>query len=494
MPALRRKTLADLDPRVNIPRFDADDVAPAIVHIGVGGFHRAHQAVYLDDLLGNGDRSWGITGVGLLPHDTAMHDALTAQDHLYTVVTKQADGSLTPRVIGSIVDYLFAPDDPDRVVALLSSPSTRIVSLTITEGGYHVEQATGRVVIDDALRADLTGHTTARTAVGLLVRSLAARRAAGTPPFTVVSCDNIAGNGDLARRTVSTAAQVIDHELSEWIRTSVEFPNSMVDRITPVTSDADRDRLVQEFGVVDRWPVVCEPYIQWVLEDRFSNGRPALENVGVQLVDDVGPYESMKLRLLNAGHQAIGFLGYLAGHRYTHEAAQDPLFAEFLLGYLTEEATPTLGPLPGIDLDHYQRTLIARFANPHVRDTLSRLCADTSNRIPTFLLPVIRDQLAAGGELRRSALVVAAWARYAAGIDEQGEPITVVDHRSTELTAAARRFDDDPLAFLRVRGVFGDLVDSVRFTEAYADSLDSLWRLGAAATTAELTARLSDLR
>lgn len=489
MTPLSSSTVTGLDRRIAVPHYDPADVRPSIAHLGVGGFHRAHQAVYLDDLLNSGRRDCGIVGIGLRPEDRAMRDALTAQDCLYTVVVKNPDGTVSPRVVGAIVRYLFAPDAPGEVLRVLTDPAIQIVTLTITEGGYYVDQASGDIVIDDDLRADLDPAAVPRTAVGFLVRALAARRATGTAPFTVVSCDNIPGNGALAQRTVAAAADVVDPDLAAWIRTEVPFPDSMVDRITPATSDADRARLAGKFGLTDRWPVVCEPYRQWVLEDHFASGRPPLEDVGAMVVADVRPYELMKLRLLNAGHQVIGFLGYLAGHRYAHQVAADPVFAELLRGYLEREATPTLGPLPGVDLDAYRRSLLARFGNRHVADTLARLCADSSNRIPTFVLPVIRQQLATGGELRRSALVVAAWARYATGVDEQGAPIDVVDGRSAELSAAARRFDDDPLGFLRAAGM-DDLADRPAFTTPYVDALRSLHRHGAAATTARLLAEL----
>jgi mannitol 2-dehydrogenase len=262
----------------------------------------------------------------------------------------------------------------------------------------------------------------------------------------------------------------------------VRFPNSMVDRITPVTTDADRAELRERFGVDDRWPVVCEPYTQWVLENAFSLGRPPYEDAGVQVVDDVEPYELMKLRLLNAGHQALGYFAYLAGYRLVHDAAKDPLFRAFLLGYMDEEATPTLAPVPGVDLDAYKHTLIERFSNPEVRDTVARLCAESSDRIPKWLLPVIRRQLETGGEIRRAAAVVASWARYAEGVDEHGEPIDVVDRLRDTLVANARRQRGDPNAFIANRELFGDLVDDERFVAAYGSALRSLHERGARAT------------
>jgi mannitol 2-dehydrogenase len=283
-------------------------------------------------------------------------------------------------------------------------------------------------------------------------------------------------------------ARLRSDELAGWVSDAVHFPNSMVDRITPVTTDSDRAELAQRFGISDAWPVVCEPFTQWVLEDEFALGRPAYEDAGVQLVSDVVPYELMKLRLLNASHQALCYLGYLAGYRYAHEVCQDPLFVGFLRHYMDLEGTPTLRPVPGVDLDDYKATLIERFANPEVRDTLARLCAESSDRIPKWVLPVIREQLAAGGEISRAVLVVAAWARYAEGVDESGEPITVVDRLSEQLTAAARAQRSLPSAFIAQRDLFGDLIDNERFVACYTAALQSLHAHGAIATLVALEA------
>ncbi|MBO0842639.1 MAG: mannitol dehydrogenase family protein, partial [Nocardioides sp.] len=452
--------------------YDRSGITPGIVHLGVGGFHRAHQARYVDDLLAAGARDWGIVGVGLLPQDVRMRDALQAQDCLYTLVEKAADGAWHARVVGSIIDYLFAPADPEAVLGVLTDPAIRIVSLTITEGGYHVNQATGGFDASSAdIRADLTPGAVPTSAFGFLVEALARRRSAGVPPFTVMSCDNIPGNGDVARRMISAFAALRDPSLGEWIASEVAFPSSMVDRITPVTTDADRAELRDRFGIDDAWPVVCEPFSQWVLEDRFPLGRPAYDKAGVQLVDDVEPYELMKLRLLNASHQALCYLGYLAGYRYAHEVCADPLFVSFLLEYMTYEGTPTLPPVPGVDLGAYRRELIDRFANPHIRDSLARLCAESSDRIPKWLLPVVTANLASGGEVRRAALVVAAWARYAEGVDEQGRPIEIVDNRRASVMKRAAAQSEDPLAFLRDTDLFGSLADEPRFTEPYAAAL-----------------------
>ncbi len=488
MTTLNEATLAALAETVPVPGYDRRRVTPGIVHIGVGGFHRAHQAMYVDRLMNDGRAlEWGITGVGVLPHDRRMKEVLDAQDGLYTLVLKHPDGMLEPRVIGSIVEYLLAPDDPEAVIEKMASGETRIVSLTITEGGYNVHAVTGEFDAGNAAVArDLRPGQVPATVFGLVTEALVRRRERGLTPFTVMSCDNIQGNGDVARRMFSAFARIRDSDLGAWLESAVPFPNCMVDRITPVTTDDDRALIADRFGIEDGWPVVCEPFAQWVLEDSFGDGRPPFEEAGVQLVDDVEPYELMKLRLLNGGHQAIAYLGFLAGHRYAHEVCGDPLFVRFLLDYMDREATPTLAPVPGVDLDDYKHTLIERFANPQVRDTLARLCAESSDRIPKWLLPVVRHQLSTGGEMERSALVVAAWARYAEGVDEQGEPIQVVDRvRETVMQAAARQ-GADPTAFLAQRDLFGDLIDDERFVAAYSSSLRSLHDHGARTTLERL--------
>lgn len=488
---LSQSTLADLDPRVARPTYDRAELSPGIVHFGVGGFHRAHQAMYLDRLMNQGEAlDWGIIGVGALPHDRRIADTLNAQDGLYTLVYKHADGHREARVIGSILKVLFAPDDPQGVVDQLADPAIRIVSLTITEGGYLVNQVTGEFDADDpSIQADLAEGAVPKTVFGYIVAGLAARRAAGIPPFTVQSCDNLPGNGDVARKMICAFARLKDPELADWMEKEVAFPNAMVDRITPVTAQEDIDRLAEEFGVADGWPVVCEPFTQWVIEDHFTDGRPPWEDVGAQIVDDVVPYELMKLRLLNASHQALCYLGYLSGDRFAHEVCQDPLFVDFLLAYMEREGTPTLPEVPGVDLAAYRKELIERFANPEVRDTLARLCAESSDRIPKWLVPVIRDNLASGGEIDRSALVVASWARYAEGTDEQGEPIEIVDRLKDRVMAAAARQKDDELAFLRDDDLFGDLVDQEQFTSVYTSALAALHSKGARATLEEWRTR-----
>jgi len=481
--ALGSGTLSSIRDRVATPGYDRGRVTTGVVHFGVGGFHRAHQAMYHDRLMNQGTAlDWGICGVGVMPADRRMKQALAAQDGLYTLVVKHPDGTYEPRVIGSIAGYLFAPDDPEAVIEKMAAGATRIVSLTITEGGYNLDNVTGEF---HAASPDVVHdlHATApRTTFGLVTEALRRRRERGLSPFTIMSCDNLQGNGHLARHAFTAFARLRDPALGDWVDRECRFPNSMVDRITPVTTDADRAGVRERFGIDDQWPVVCEPYTQWVLEDDFSIGRPPYEAAGVQVVDDVEPYELMKLRLLNGSHQALCYFAYLAGYRLVHEAAQDQLFRSLLRGYMDEEATPTLAPVPGVDLRAYKDTLIERFSNPEVRDTIARLCAESSDRIPKWLLPVIRRQLESGGAIERSAAVVASWARYAEGVDEQGESIDVVDRLAPSLMQAARRQRADPDAFIAHREVFGDLIDDQRFVAAYRSALRSLHERGARAT------------
>jgi mannitol 2-dehydrogenase len=487
---LNARNLADLPADLPVPAYDRGALRTGIVHFGVGGFHRAHQAMYLDRLMSDGKAlDWAICGVGVMPADRRMQQVMAAQDGLYTLVVKASDGSLEPRVIGSITEYLYAPDDPDAVIEKMAAPEVRIVSLTVTEGGYNINAVTGEFVADNPdVRHDLAPEAAPRTTFGLITAALQRRRERGLAPFTVMSCDNIQGNGHAARRSFVAFATLKDPELGAWVEQTVAFPNSMVDRITPVTTDDDRAEVRKRFGVDDAWPVVCEPFTQWTLEDEFPLGRPPFEEAGVQVVADVEPYELMKLRLLNASHQALCYFGYLAGYRLVHDVAQDPLFAGFLLAYMDREATPTLEPVPGIDLDEYKHQLIDRFSNAQVRDTVARLCAESSDRIPKWLLPVIRYNLETGGEILRSTAVVASWARYAEGVDERGNPIEVVDRLSDTLVAAARRQSDDPLAFIRTRELFGDLIDNERFGSTYRSVLASLHTKGARATLEDLSA------
>jgi len=417
-----------------------------------------------------------------------MRDALASQGHLYTLVRKHPGGLRDPAVIGSIHDYLFAPDDPEAVLSLLSTPTTRIVSLTITEGGYNVDDTTGEFhtfspgAVHDA---EHPGEPT--TAFGYIVEALRRRREAGTVPFTVLSCDNLPGNGKVARTAVVSQAAMSDPELADWIDGNVAFPSCMVDRITPQTTQTDIAELRRGLGVEDAWPVVCEPFRQWVLEDDFPAGRPPLEEIGVQMVDDVAPYELMKLRLLNASHQGLAHWGRLLGMEYAHEAAADEDISSWVRAYLEREARATLRSVPGIDLGDYVDTLFERFTNEAIADTLFRLAQDASDRMPKFVLPTVRDNLAAGRSVELGAAMCAAWALGCEGRAEDGSQIVVDDQQGEALVAAAaRQKDGEDTAFVSNELVFGSLGQDPRFVEAFTGALKAIREKGARAVLREL--------
>ncbi len=488
MVTLNAGTLRSMSPQVGIPSYDRRRVRTGMVHIGVGGFHRAHQAMYADRLMNDGHAlDWGICGVGVLPADRRMQQALTAQDGMYTLVVKHPDGSLEARVVGSIVQYLLVPDDPEAVVEKLAHAATRIVSLTITEHGYNTDPVTG--VFDEStldVRGDLLPDAVLRTTFGLVTEALARRRDRGLAPFTVLSCDNLQGNGDVARRAFTAFAMLRDPALGAWVEREVSFPNSMVDRITPLTTPADVAMVRDLFGVDDAWPVVCEPFAQWVIEDRFPAGRPRWEDAGVQLVEDVTPYEVMKLRLLNGSHQALAYFAHLAGHRFVHEACRDSLWFRFLQDYMDREVGPTLPPVPGVDLGDYKRTLLQRFSSAVVADTVARLCTPTPAPIAKYVLPVVRTGLAAGGEVHRAAAVVASWALFAEGPDDHVKPLPLLERQGECVRANAGRLGEDPVAFIADRGIFGDLVHDQRFVAPYRWAVTVLREQGARATLAAL--------
>lgn len=482
---LTGQALKTLRHSVAVPTYDRRNVRTGIVHVGVGGFHRAHQAAYIDHLLTEGrGTDWGICGVGLLPQDQSMRDVLQAQDHLYTLVQRHPDGSTEGRVIGSLVDYLYAPDDPEAVVERMAAPTTRIVSLTITEGGYNLRGGIGPFDADnDSVRRDLQPGARPSTVFALVTEALDRRRRRGIAPFTVLSCDNLEENGHVARRAFQGYAELRDPDLAAWIAQHAAFPNCMVDRITPATTDRDRAFVAERFGIEDGWPVVCEPFTQWVVEDDFPAGRPPLELVGAEMVPTVRPYELMKLRMLNASHQVIAYLGSLAGYTYVHDVCRNPAFASLIDSYMEREATPTLDPLPGIDLEDYRRTVLERFTNEAIADTLARLAFDGSERLPKFLLPVLKGQLDSGGPIDRAVLAIAGWARCAEGFDDERRPLQITDVRRDEMRAAASRQHEDPTAMLSLE-MFDGLREDRRFVDAYMSAFTLLREYGARAAVA----------
>ncbi len=428
---------------MEVPTYDRSRLRRSIVHIGVGGFHRSHLGSYVDDLCRAGHRDWSIVGSGVLPGDAAMAAALGGQHCLYSLILRGPDLTQV-RIVGSIVDYVHAHPDPTRLVERISDPDTQIVSLTVTEGGYPVEEDR----YDPA--SPMAGEA---SAFGILVAGLALRRARDSGPLSVISCDNIVANGHVARTATLGEAESISPDLAAWVEGEVAFPNSMVDRITPATTDADRTWLLDETGVVDAWPVVAEPFRQWVIEDTFAAGRPPLEDLDVVVTSDVEPYEQMKLRLLNGSHSVLAYLAALRGFDQVHTAMSDPLLRRYVRAFLDREAAPALPVVPGIDLEDYKTKIIGRFSNPAIADQIPRLCRDGSAKLPKFVLPTLRQQLQGGGPIGLTALALAGWCQYLVGVADDGSAIEPAEDPHLETARQhARASISAPARFLELPG------------------------------------------
>ncbi len=479
---LSRATLDRLPGSVARPAYAAGDLRAGIVHFGVGNFHRAHLQVYLDRLFNAGrDRDWGVVGAGVTPYDAKMRDALAGQDWLTTVV-EQAAGKSTAFVTGVMTDFL-PPMDGAAIVARLSDRAIRIVSLTVTEGGYFINPATGAFDPENpAIRADAAAPDAPKTAFGMILAALRARRAAGHAPFTVLSCDNIPHNGVVAKNTVAGLAEAQDPALAAWVRDTVAFPNGMVDRIAPATGDRERDIARDEFGVEDAWPVFCEDFIQWVVEDNFPAGRPAFEEVGVQFTPDVTPFEHMKIRILNGGHALIAYPSGLLDIHFVHEGMAHPLVRGFLRRVEQEEILPILPPVPDTNLDDYLALIVRRCDNPKIGDTIRRLCLDGSNRQPKFIIPSIADRLDRGLPVEGLALASALWCRYCEGTTDSGAVTEPNDPSWDRLQAQARAARADPMAWLSMADIYGAAAGAPAFRDAFAAHLRGLWTDGTAAT------------
>ncbi len=470
-------------PAPSLPAYDRSRLTPGIVHIGLGNFHRAHMAVYLDDLFALGEgHDWAILGAGVRAGDARMREALMAQDCLSTVIELDPRGK-SARRIGAMTGFIEVQPDNAALIAAMTDPAIRIVSLTVTEGGYFINPATGQFDPTAAeIAADAANPAAPGTAFGAILAALKARRAAGTPPFTVMSCDNLPGNGHVTRAAVAGLARLSDPALADWVDATVAFPNGMVDRITPATGPRERE-MAASFGLVaDPVPVTCEPFRQWVLEDNFPAGRPPLEKVGVTFTPHVHAYEAMKIRILNGGHATIAYPGGLLDIEYVHEAMAHPLILGLLDKVEREEIIPTVAPVPDTDLGAYYDLIVGRFSNPEVADTERRLCLDGSNRQPKFIVPPLRDVLAMGRVPEGLALVSALWCRYCYGESESGREIAPNDPNWDVLQPLARRARQEPLAWLDLRDVYGETADHPAFRTAFKAALESLWSRGVAET------------
>lgn len=484
MTKLSRATLKSFN-KVHKPGYDLEALTPGIVHFGVGNFHRAHQAVYLDDLFGLGlDQDWALVGAGVRASDDAMRDTLKAQDWLTTVVDQEAEHS-EARITASMVDYVTISTDEGRkaLMSYLTSPDIRIVSMTITEGGYYIDPASQHFdpahpdIVYDGVHIDKPN-----TVFGLIVQALKLRKQAEVEPFTVMSCDNIPGNGHVAEDAVVGLARLSDPEFADWIATNVAFPNSMVDRITPATGARERDIALKEFEVEDGWPVFCEGFKQWVVEDKFPTGRPRLHKVGVIFSDQVDAYELMKIRILNGGHAAIAYPGGLLDIHFVHEAMENPLIRKYLEKLTKEEIIPEVPPVPNTVLEDYRLLIDKRFANPKIGDTIRRLCLDGSNRQPKFILPTVSDRLAKGHSVTGLALVSALWCRYCYGTTDSGTVIEPNDPSWDRLVKQAVLAKDEPTRWLEMTDIFGALATNPAYIDAFSAALKRIWQDGTAKT------------
>jgi len=430
-------SLKDAAATAGVPNYDPKGLTPGIIHFGVGNFHRAHQAVYLDDLFNTGKgHDWALIGAGVLPSDAAMRDKLKAQDYLTTVV-EQDNNKTGARVTAPMID----------------------------------------IIVEDG-----KNPAAPKTVFGLILAGLKLRRERGVQPFTIMSCDNIPGNGHVTENTVIGLAKMSDPAFADWIHENVAFPNSMVDRITPATGQREVDILKNDFNIDDNWPVFCEEFKQWVMEDNFPAGRPALEEVGVQFVSDVAPYELMKIRILNGGHATIAYPGELLDIHFVHESMEHPLIRAFLAKLEKEEIIPIVPPVPDTNLDEYFDLIERRFLNPKIGDTIPRLAQDGSNRQPKFILPSTRDRLAQGKDIVGLSLVSALWCRYFAGTSDSGRKIVFNDASAEKLQAAAIKAKDDPAAFLVFDEIFGEVSGNELFRKRFAHALKTLWSEGTAKT------------
>ncbi|MFK8253863.1 mannitol dehydrogenase family protein [Ancylobacter terrae] len=485
MTRLSRSTLDRLPADVARPRYDRSGQQVGIVHLGIGAFQRAHQAAYVDDRLAAGERDWMVLGASLRSAET--RDALMPQDGLYSVVVRSGDDNAV-RVIGAVRDVLVVPEGPEPLLAAMASPHVRIVSLTVTEKGYCHDPASGALREDHPdIRRDLADPARPHTAPGLIVEALRRRRAAGVAPFTVLSCDNLSSNGAITRGIVSRFAALRDADLGRFVAGEVAFPATMVDRITPATTEADRAMVADRLWVADAWPVITEPFSQWVIEDCFPTGRPRFEEAGAELVSDVEPYEAMKLRLLNGAHSLIAYLGYLAGHETVADTIAQPAFARLVRAFMDAEVTPTLHRPPGADLDGYKAQLLARFANTALKHRTLQIAMDGSQKLPPRLLGTVRDRLRVGAPIDRLALVVAGWMRFVSGRDEAGRAVELRDPMAARLREIADEAGPDATRLARalfgIGEIFGDdLPADPRFTSRVERALESLFERGAART------------
>lgn len=480
---LSNATLSQLPEQIGRPHYDRAQLKPGIVHIGCGNFHRAHMAVYLDDLFNlvpDDAHEWAIIGAGVRDSDAHMRELLADQDYLSSVIELDPAG-VNARIVGSMIDFIAVEDGNSALITAMSEASIRIVSLTVTEGGYFIDPKTGSFSADHPdIRHDGANPAHPKTAFGAIIAALQLRHDNGLAPFTVMCCDNVPHNGNVTRDAVVGLCELSDPDFAKWIAANVAFPNSMVDRITPATGDREK-ALAISLGLDDKAPVTCEPFRQWVVEDNFPAGRPALEKVGVTFTDDVHRFETMKIRILNGGHAIIAYPAGLRDIEFVHQAMEDAQIRAFLDHIETQEIIPIVPAVPDTDLNDYKSLIIERFSNPDIGDTIRRLCLDGSNRQPKFIIPSIEDVTAKGGDATGLILLSALWCRYCYGLSENGKVIAANDPNWEHLQATAHTARTKPENWLAMRDIYGNLGDNPIISKAFTKALHAVWADGSQA-------------
>lgn len=408
-----QKSLELQHPDIQLPDYDPSEIKAGIAHIGVGNFHRAHQAYYTHQFLNNSnEKNWGIIGISITNSGPAMAEKFEKQDHLYTLTEFAQDGAKDISVVGAIVDYFPAKNQEKEALQILADEDIKIVSLTITEGGYYVDDHGNFDIANENIQYDLQHPEAPQTAFGYIVYALALRKQNQIPAFTVLSCDNVQHNGDVTKKAVLSFAQAVDKNLAKWIEENASFPNSMVDRITPSIDKEDKAQLNDASGIEDAIPVYAEKFTQWVIEDNFSMGRPDWEIAGATFVDDVTPYETLKLRFLNASHSMLAYPAALMGYTHVDKAMKDPYLKKYLIDFMNKDISPIVEVPENVQLKSYKQSLIERFSNPAVSDQLARLCYHGGAKIPGFILPSLKEILSRGSETKRISFLLAAYGHY----------------------------------------------------------------------------------
>ncbi len=485
MNRLNKNLLSQLPEDVALPEYNRDQLVSGIVHLGIGAFHRAHQAFYTEAVLNQFGGDWGIIGSSL--RSAGVRDQLVPQDCLYTLVERSGDGEKL-QIIGAVTDTLVGPENPAALVSIIAQPNIKIVSLTVTEKGYCHDPATGN--LNEAhpdITHDLQNPDKPVSAIGFIVAALQQRYEKKQKAFTVLSCDNLPNNGEVLEKVVLQFAQKISPALAAWIKTHATFPSTMIDRIVPATTDDDRRDIEARLGVRDEGMVVCEPFSQWVVEDKFADGRPGWEKVGVLLVKDVRVFEKIKLRLLNGAHSTMAYTGYLSGFQYISEVMEQPAFVNLIKTYMAREAGETIIAPAGFDIEAYKQQLRDRFSNKALKHRTWQIAMDGSQKLPQRLLETLREQLAGNGNVDILCLGVAAWIRYVSGVDEKGQAIEVSDPLAPELRAACDANQGNPAgmvkAIVSIQKVFGtDLINEPRFIQTTTQWLERFYNKGVLAS------------